>query len=106
MTNIEQIVNSINHPDVRQLVDEVVAQQSTPAYDLIGYFSHLDGSERLTESLQNELRKLLKDHKDRFLKSVLSIRTQHYMNTHHSDVSIEQSICSLLNIKYRSRFHS
>ena len=101
--NIEKIVGSINHPEIRQIVNEVVDQQSTPAYDLIGYFSRLDNAEKLTEPVQNELRKLLKKYKDRFLNSVLSMRTQHYMNTHTSDVSIEQAVCSLLEIKYRPR---
>ena len=103
VANIEKIVSSINHPEIRQIVNEVVDQQSTPAYDLIGYFSRLDNTENLTGPIQNELRKLLKKHKDRFLKSVLSIRTQHYMNTHTSDISIEQAVCSLLEISYRPR---
>ena len=101
--NIEEIVSSTNCPEIRQIVNEVVDQQSTPAYDLIGYFSRLDNAEKLTEPVQNELRKLLKRYKYRFLHSVLSIRTQHYMNTHTSDVSIEQAVCSLLKIKYHPR---
>ena len=101
--NIEEIVSSTNCPEIRQIVNEVVDQQSTPAYDLIGYFSRLDNAEKLTEPVQNELQKLLKRYKYRFLHSVLSIRTQHYMNTHTSDVSIEQAVCSLLKIKYHPR---
>ena len=44
--NIEKIVSTVNVPEIRELVQEVVQQKSTPAYDLIGYFSHLDSVER------------------------------------------------------------
>ena len=99
--NIEKVVAAINHPKIREIVDEVVQQRSTPAYDLIGYFSQLDSSkEGLTENMKDKLAKLLNQHSDPFIERVLSIRTQHYMNTHHSRASIEQSVCSLLKIKY------
>ena len=100
MGNIEKIVTSVNVPEIRGIVHEVVQQKSTPAYDLIGYFNHLDSGEKLTEGLKEELKTLLKKHNDFFLKRVLSIRTQHYMNTHRSKGSIEQAVCSLLGIKY------
>ena len=41
MANIGKIVSSINIPEIREVVGEVVEQKSTPAYDLIGYFNHL-----------------------------------------------------------------
>ena len=100
MANVEKIVSSINVPEIREVVNEVVQEQLTPAYDLIGYFNHLDSTEQLTNEAKRELETLLKKHNDFFFKRVLSIRTQHYMNTHRSDVPIEQSVCSLLNIRY------
>ena len=100
MTNIEQIVSSINVPEIREIVNEVVQANPTPAFDLIEYFYHLDSAIELTDVEKQELETLLKKYKDNFIRIVLSIRTQHYMNTHHSKVSIEQSVCSLLNIKY------
>ena len=116
MANVEKIVSSINVPEIREVVNEAVRQKSTPAYDLIGYFNHLDSVESLTDEVKQELETLLKKHKELFFKRVLSIRTQHYMNTHRSKINntdrrkardtdrrkarIEQSICSLLNIRY------
>ena len=116
MANIEKIVSSINVPEIREVVNESVRQKSTPAYDLIGYFNHLDSVESLTDEVKQELETLLKKHRELFFKRVLSIRTQHYMNTHRSEIDntdrrkardaerrrarIEQSVCSLLNIKY------
>ena len=103
MVNIEKIVHSINVPGIKSVVNEVVLEKSTPAYDLIGYFNHLDSTEELTDTVRRELDSLLKRHKDPFFKKVLSIRTQNYMNTHHSPAPIEQSVCSLLNLKYSYR---
>ena len=37
---------------------------------------------------------------DEFVRCVLSLRTQHYMNTHRSKTPIEQSVCSLLKLNY------
>ena len=103
MLNVKKIVGAINHPEIREVVNEVVHRRATPAYELIGYFSQLDSATKLTKEIKRELSILLKKHDDRFLKSVLSIRTQHYLNTHCSDVSIEQSVCSLLSIRYAPR---
>ena len=104
MINVEKVVKAINHPEVREVVQEVVVQRSTPAYDIIGYFSRLDSGDRLTEEVKEELRVLLKKHNYLFLKSVLSLRTQHHMNTRHTKAKIAQSVCSLLKIKYLPRY--
>ena len=100
MTNVRRIVSTINVPEIRDIINEVVQEKLTPAYDLIGYFNHLDSVEKLTDGIKRELETLLKRHDDYFLQRVLSLETQYYMNTHRSEASIEQSICSLLNIKY------
>ncbi len=101
LSNIESIVDAINVPDIRQTVKNVVLQKSTPAYDIIGYFSQLDGSEALSEETKKQLDVLLKQHRNQFVKSVLSLRTQRYINTHKSKTPIEQSVCSTLGIPYR-----
>ena len=103
MVHIGIAVESINHPDVRDVVDKVVKRKSTPAYDLIGYFSRLHGATELTEGLRDVLKRLLDRHSDRFVRGVLSLSTQHYMNTHRSKASVEQSVCSLLELHYVSR---
>ena len=103
MENIEKIVSTVNVPEIRGIVQEVVQQKSIPAYDLIGYFNYLDSVEELTDGIKQELRALLKKHNDFFLKRVLSMRTQHYMNTHRSKTPIEQAVCSLLEIEHSYR---
>lgn len=100
MVNIESVVSAINVPEIRSEVGKVVDRKATPAYDLVGYFSHLDSAVALAPESRTRLARLLREHDDPFIESVLSIRTQQYMNTHSSKAMIEQAICSLLNIKY------
>ena len=106
MIHIEHIVRSINVPEIRQEIGRVVERNSkhSPVYDLIGYFNQLDGAPRLRQKERDDLAKLLKKHDDSFLNRIVSLRTQHYMNTHRSETRINQSVCSLLGVKYRARY--
>ena len=103
MTNVEQIVDAVSIPEIIGAVDKVVKRRATPAYDLIGYFNQLDSAGQLTDAERRSLGDVLKRHDDIFVRRVLSIRTQYYMNTHRSRASVEQAICSLLNVKYVAR---
>ena len=72
--NIEMMVREINVPEIRGAVERVVKQESTPAYDLIGYFSQLDASGELREKQRDELKRLWETHKDPFIQRLLSLR--------------------------------
>ena len=106
MINVEEIVGALSVPDIDESVDAVVMRKNTPAYDIVGYFRKLDSARRLTRSERNALASLLKRNKDAFVQRVVSMRTQHYMNTHESAREIEQSICDLLRIRYARRLLS
>ena len=106
ITNIEDIVSATSVSEIKESVQIVVERSQTPAYELIGYFNQLEIAERMTERNRNTLRVLLRKHNDPFIARMLSIRTQHYMNTHHSPAPIEQSVCSLLKIDYVHRLRS
>ena len=103
MTNIERIVKSFNIPDIRSSIQNVAQRAETPAFDVISYFSLLDAAKQLRDKERSELARLMKKHRDPFVKGVLSLRTQHYINTHRSQAKVEQSVCSLLGIKYHAR---
>ena len=103
MTNIDDVASAINVREIREAVNAIVERGDTPAYDLIGYFSQLDAATQLTKRERSKLAELLKKHDDVFVKRVLSIRTQRYMNTHRSPAPIEQSVCSQLKVKYVNR---
>ena len=106
IVNVEKVARAINVPEIIETVDSVVTRKGSPAYDLIGYFSLLDSSPEISRKVNKRLGYLLNTHKDLFVKWVLSIRTQYYMNTHDSGASMEQSVCSLLDIKYSSAHRS
>ena len=103
MMNVEGIVASIRHREIREVVTEVAERKDTPAYDVIDYFSALDGATELTDRLSRRLSGLMRKHNDPFIRGVLSIRTQHYINTHSSRAVVEQKFCSLLGLPYRHR---
>ena len=99
MLNLEQVVNAINVPEIREAVVSVVRKKNTPAYDLVGYFNTLNSASELTSRERNELRRLLRKHSDIFVTKVLSRYTQQYLNTHASDPLIEHSIYDLLRVR-------
>ena len=63
----------------------------------------LEAAQELTEQVRKELDGLLVKHEDPFVRGILSIRTQAYMNTHRSGRKIELQICSLLGVKHLPR---
>ena len=103
LVNIQQLVSALNAPELREAISAVVARVGTPAYALVGFFSLLESAETLTHVERDQLRRLLRDHDQDFVRRVLSLRTQHYLNTHRSARNVEQSVCSLLGIAYRPR---
>ena len=103
LMNVEHIVKSVYVPEIRPAIDRVSRQKANPAYDVIGYFTMLDAAPKLTPKERKKLARLWKKHQDPFLRSVLSLRTQRYINTHRSDARVEQSVCALLGIRYVAR---
>ena len=103
MHNVERAVGALNKPEIRPLVEEVVTQKNTPAYDLIGYFLRLDTIEDFSDKERRQLKDLLNKYRYDFFGKVISIRTQRYLNTHRVRAHVEQAVCSLLNIKYKAR---
>ncbi len=101
--NISQAVNSINVPEIREAVSNVVDRQDTPAYDLVGYLNRLDSADQLGRGERDLLRRLLRKHRDLFMRRVLSLATQQYLNTHASDPMLEQSVYDLLRIERKPR---
>ena len=104
MANIEKIVTSICKPEIKEIVKKIRDKMNTPAYDLIYYFYSLDTAEKFDEKLKLELKRLTSKYDKKemfFLQKVLSLRTQHYMNTHSIRAPLKQSISSLLHIKYK-----
>ena len=104
--SIGQAVDAVGAPSIREAVDSVVIRKGTPAYRIFGYLYKLDMAATLTTKLRDELADLYKEYRDDFVRRVLSIRTQAYMNTHRSKPSVEQSICAVLGIDHMQRLKS
>ena len=103
MSCIEHVVNSLDTSAIKAIVDELVKERNSPAHDLIGYFLRLDTAEQFEISEKSALSRLFEKHQFNFFRRVLSIRTQWYLNTHHVPAPLEQSVCSILGIRYRAR---
>lgn len=103
MINVELVVNAVSHRETAPIIRDLIRRRDNPAYDVIGFFCALDSANELTPELRRDLKMLLKRHDDSFVRSVLSIRVQHYMNTHRSSAKIEQGVCADLGIRYRHR---
>ena len=103
MGNIERVVEAVNVPEIKDTVRKIVAEKNTPAYDIVGYFAALDSAKELNDDVRALLGSLLRKRKGLFVKSVVSLRTQQYMNTHRNKAAIEQAVCSLLQIPYKHR---
>ena len=102
--NIEKIAHDINKPEIRSVLEEIVHDKATPAYKLIGYFTLLDSAEKFGENENRYLGELLTAHKeDSAIKTIVSLRTQIYMNTHEMRDQIAQSVSSKLGIRFRRR---
>ena len=97
--NIEMIVREINILEIREALETVVQKESTPAFDLVGYFSLLDSATELREQERRALKDFWEKHEDPFIQRLLSLRTQIYMNTHKSPWKTEKQICSVIGIR-------
>ena len=101
--NVEWIVSALNKPEIHSLVDRVVETKKCPAYDLIEYFLHLDAIHHFQKGDRDKLKRLWDKHEYSFFRRVVSLRTQWYLRTHTVPEPLEQSVCSILNVKYQRR---
>ncbi len=104
MIHVEKVVSSINKPELKQTLNDIRKRRDTPAFDIISFFHMLDVSSSFGEREKGELKKLFDKYGDKdmfFVRRVLSIRTQHYFNTHRVKASVKQSASSLLGIDFK-----
>lgn len=106
MSNIEKIVSALSKPELREIVQKIRDKNDTPAFDVIYYFYSLDVSDSFEEHQKIELERLLEKYDSKemlFLQRILSLRTQHYINTHKIRAPLKQSISALLRIEDHSK---
>ena len=101
MTNIEKIVSFVNKPELQGILEGIRDRVNTPAYDIIYYFSALDVANSFDSSQKDRLAEMLAKYDKKemaFMHRILSLRTQHYINTHQIKAQIKQATSSLLGI--------
>ena len=101
--SVDKIATAINKPEIRSLVEEVFNTRSIPAYDLISYFSLINSVENFDQKENVYLGNLLSNHEDDVIRTIVSLKTQNYMNTHRVKESTVQSVYSKLKIPYQKR---
>jgi hypothetical protein len=104
MSNLERTVSSINKPEINEIIEDIKNRRDTPAYEIIYYFYSLDTAKKFDEDKKELLKSLIKKHDEKnmfFLHKILSIRTQHYINTHEIKAPMKQAVSSLLKIDYK-----
>tara|TARA_R110001599_G_scaffold353156_1_gene590469 strand:+ start:3879 stop:5429 length:1551 start_codon:yes stop_codon:yes gene_type:complete len=106
MTSIEHVVTAISKPGIKEIIDNISEDKNTPAYEMINYFYSLDTATKFDEKNRDQLSSIINKYDRKkyfFLHKTLSLRTQHYLNTHAVKTPINQSVCSLLQIQYKKR---
>lgn len=102
--HLEIVAKIISVPEIMEDIETVVTKNPTPAFGLVEYFCQLDIAPKIEDKQRRKLRDLLRKYgDDPFIRRVLSLRTQSYMNTHRSGEPIERSICHSLGLVYRPR---
>ena len=61
MLNIERIVATVNFPEIRQAIRNIVERTDSPAFDVIGYFAQLDSARELGIPEKEALTKVIQE---------------------------------------------
>lgn len=101
---LHKIVDSVQKPELAEVVAEVCKEENTPAYDLIDFFFILETAAKLQTEDIDKMNKLVnKFDKDenKIPERLLSLVTQDHLNRHNVQRRLRQRIYNLLNIKYQ-----
>ena len=101
---LKKVVVSIRKPELLEVVETMVRQKNTPAYDLLHIFFLLETSEKLDSQHVKKIIDIL----DKFEKSqnvvarrLLSFAVQYYANTHEIHFKLREELFRTLKIKYK-----
>ena len=101
---VERISESIGRKELDVVVKEVVREQGTTAYELIGAFHALGATEEVDGPLVDRLSRLLsrvKKKKNWIAHRLISLRVQRYLNTHWIKERLRQRLFGMLGLAYR-----
>ena len=101
---VERISESIGRKELDVVVKEVVREQGTTAYQLIGAFHALGVTEEVEGPLVERLARLLsgvKKKKNWIAHRLISLRVQRYLNTHWIRERLRQRLFGMLGLAYK-----
>ena len=101
---VRRVAGSIGKRELEAVVDEVVGDKGTTAYDLIGAFYWLGAAEDVEKPLVDRLVRLLKACKrrrNRIARRLISVEVQRYLNTHWVDERLRNRLFGALELVYR-----
>ena len=98
---LSRIASQLNKRELQELVQEALGDD--PANDIIRYFVWLAGEDRFLEGKRASqqadvlrLRKLWNRHSDKMVRRIISLATQHYINTHATAAQAKQAVTATL----------
>ena len=98
---LSRIASQLNKRELQELVLEALGDD--PANDIIRYIVWLAGEDRFLEGKQASqqpdvlrLRKLWNRHKDKLVRRIITLATQHYINTHTTAAQAKQAVTATL----------
>ena len=103
-TLVKRVAGSIGKKEVAAVVDEVVREKGTAAYDLIGAFYSLRAAEDVEKPLVDSLVRLLRAcrrKRNRIARRLISQQVQLYLSTHWVEERLRNRLFGALELVYR-----
>ena len=103
-TLVRRVAGSIGKKELEAVVDEVVREKGTTAYELIGVLYSLRAAEEVEKPLVDRVVRLLrayKRRKNRIARRLISLEVQRYLNTHWVDERLRSRLFGGLGLVYR-----
>lgn len=101
---VNRVAGSMGKRELEAVVNEVVQDKGTMAYDLIGAFYALRSAEEVDKPLVDRLVRLLKGckrKKNRIARRLISLEVQQYLNTHWVSEKLRNRLFGALELVYR-----
>ena len=101
---IRRISGAIGRKELEGVVDEVVRERETTAYDVIGAFFGLGVADEVDRQLVDSLARLLKGckrRKNRIASRLISWDVQRYLSTHWVNERLRRRLFGALELVYR-----
>ena len=101
---LRKIADSIGRKELAVIVKQMVDDQGTTAYHIVGTFFALGVAESVNDDLVDKIVRFLSrcdNDGNRIARRLMSLETQSYLNTHWVKPKLRQKLYSKLGLKYK-----